>query len=110
MRSEMKSSNLYPPIYWTYPNKKDSVVVVLFNEHLASEWEKVNSYLKKQGGVLTNQLTREITGNSDRSAVSRQLTKWVNKGLLRRIEPEGGGYKGVKYLLNNSNETYLHTK
>lgn len=110
MRSEMKSSNLYPPIYWTYPNKKDSVVVVLFNEHLASEWEKVNSYLKKQGGVLTNQLTREITGNSDRSAVSRQLTKWVNKGLLRRIEPEGGGYKGVKYLLNISDETYLHTK
>ncbi|MEA1985861.1 MAG: ATP-binding protein [Candidatus Marinimicrobia bacterium] len=108
MRAEMKSKNLYPPFYWTYPNKKDSVVVILFNEYLATEWEKVSSYLEKQNGVLTNVLTREITGITDRSAISRLLKKWVMKGLLIKIEPKNGGYKGIKYVLNIPNKPNFH--
>ena len=103
MRSEMKSENLYPPMFWTYPHTLDSVVVVLFNEHLATEWEKVNAYLEKQGGFVKNSTIREITSLTDRSVVSRLLSKWVLKGLLVKIQPKSGGNKGVKYILNSSN-------
>jgi len=99
MRSEMRTANLYPPIFWTYPKKEDSVMVVLFNEHLATEWEKVNSFLTKQGGYVNNTMVREITGITDRSVVSRLLSKWVTKGLLIKIQPTSGSFKNIKYVL-----------
>lgn len=54
MRSEMKSQNLYPPIFWTYPNLQDAVRVVLLNEKVATEWEKVNFYLEKISIVVVS--------------------------------------------------------
>ena len=48
MRAEMKAQNLYPPIFWTYPHLQNAVRVILLNEKVASEWEKVSSYLEKK--------------------------------------------------------------
>jgi hypothetical protein len=60
MRNEMEKYNLYPPIYLTYPILEDSVKVVLFNEEIQSEWEKVKIYLKKNK-YITNKIARVIT-------------------------------------------------
>lgn len=107
MRAEMKRAQLYPPIYWTYPNLKDSVQVILFNESIPSEWEKVEDYLQSGNVFITNAIVRKITGVKDSPVVSRLLSQWTNKGLLVKVIPLGGGKKGVKYLLklNQQQET-----
>ncbi|MEA3287980.1 MAG: hypothetical protein U9Q77_11495 [Candidatus Marinimicrobia bacterium] len=98
----MNNANMYPPVFWTYPHTQDSLNVILFNGERASEWEKVNSYLEEQGGYINNAKVRELTGLTDRSAVSRLLKKWVERGFLRKYQPSAGGYKNVKYALNSS--------
>lgn len=103
MRSEMKTKNLYPPIFWTYPNLQDSVRVMLLNEIRVTEWEKVSHYLQKYK-YISNSEARQATGIRQRDKMSRLLRKWVDKGLLYKIIPTSGYMRGVKYRLANIKE------
>ncbi len=103
MRSEMKSQNLYPPIFWTYPNLEDAVRVVLLNEKVATEWEKVSFYLEKNK-YITNEKAREITGVVQRDKMTRILKNWVKHGLLIQIVPPSGYVKRTKYRLPGTDE------
>lgn len=98
MRSEMKSQNLYPPIFWTYPKLQDAVRVVLLNEKVATEWEKVNFYLEKNK-YITNEEARKITSVGQRDKMTQILKNWVKHGLLIQIIPPTGYVKGTKYRL-----------
>lgn len=103
MRSEMKAQNLYPPIFFTYPLLQDSVRVVLINEKVATEWEKVNYYLEKNK-YITNEEARNLTRVEQRDKMTKILKNWVEKGLLVQIVPQTGYVKGTKYRLPNDSE------
>lgn len=103
IRVEMKDSNLYPPIYWTYPHLSDSVRIILLNEKVASEWEKINHFLKKDK-YITNEIAREVTGVLQRDKMTQLLKKWVDKGLLIQIKPPTGFVKATKYRLSDTSE------
>ena len=98
MRSEMRTQNLYPPIFWTYPKLQDAVRVILLNEKRASEWEKAHFYLEKNK-YLTNEKAREITGIVQRDKMTQTLKNWVSKGILIQIKPPSGYVKATKYML-----------
>lgn len=97
MRVDMDRSNLYPPVFLTYPLLKDSVSVVLINSIRHTNWDKVYYYLLNREKYVNNEKVREITGNPDTSKVSKFLKKWVEHGLLIKIET--GSKKTVKYRL-----------
>lgn len=103
MRAEMKAQNLYPPIFWTYPNLQDAVRVILLNEKIATEWEKVSSYLEKNK-YITNEEARKITGIIYRDKMAKILKNWTNHGLLIQIIPPSGYVKGTKYRLPGAEE------
>ena len=103
MRSEMSTQNLYPPIFWTYPNLQDAVRVVLLNEKVATEWEKVSFYLE-QNKYITNEEARKITGIVQRDKMTQILKNWVKHGLLIQIVPPSGYVKGTKYRLPGTTE------
>jgi len=103
MRSEMKSQNLYPPIFWTYPNLQDAVRVVLLNEKAVTEWEKVSFYLEKNK-YITNEEARNITGIVQRDRMTQILKNWVKHGLLIQIIPPSGYVRGTKYRLPGATE------
>jgi len=97
MRVEMDRNKLYPPIFFTYPNLQDAVRVVLFNTIRATEWDKVSFYLTHKEKYITNEKVRKIIKNPDTSKVSRILRKWVEQGLLIKIDT--GAKKTIKYRL-----------
>ena len=99
----MKSQNLYPPIFWTYPNLQDAVRVVLLNEKVATEWEKVNFYLEKNK-YINNGKAREITRIVQVYKMSKLLDKWVKNGSLIKIVPPTGYVRGIKYRLPSLTE------
>jgi len=103
MRSEMNTQNLYPPIFWTYPNLQDAVRVVLLNEKVATEWEKVSFYLE-QNKYITNEESRKITGIVQRDKMTQILKNWVKHGLLIQIVPPSRYVKGTKYRLPGTTE------
>jgi len=103
MRSEMSTQNLYPPIFWTYPNLQDAVRVVLLNEKVATEWEKVSFYLE-QNKYITNEEARKITGIVQRDKMTQILKNWVKRGLLIQIVPPSRYVKGTKYRLPGTTE------
>lgn len=98
MRVEMLTNNLYPPIFWTYPNLPDAVSVILLNEIRTTEWEKVSDYLEKNK-YITNEQARDATGIRHRDKMTQFLKKWVSQGLLIQIIPQTGYLKGTKYRL-----------
>ena len=102
MRSEMEKENLYPPIFLSYPVLSDSVRVVLFNEKIATEWEKVYQFLEKNI-FITNEEARNITHISHRDKMSKLLKQWVEKWLIAQIIPESGYMRWVKYKLIQTN-------
>lgn len=102
IRSEMHANNLYPPIYLTYPYLSDSVRVVLLNETAPSEWDKVQDYLQKHK-YIKNSEARNLTSILDSAVMSRQLKRWVEQGLLIRIDHPNQAPKKVKYRLPDSN-------
>lgn len=108
MRAEMEQNNLYPPIFLTYPLLQDSLKVVLLNSIKATEWDKVSYYLLNEDKYIANEKVREVIGNPDTSKVSRILRKWVNQGLLMKIET--GAKKTVKYRLPITKEQDLFAK
>jgi ATP-dependent DNA helicase RecG len=97
MRIEMERNQLYPPVFLSYPLLKDSVRVVLLNSKKNGEWDKVSDYLLNKEKYINNEKVRAITDNPDSSRVSRLLKKWVDQGLLIRIE--SGSKRRVKYRL-----------
>jgi len=97
MRQDMEHSNLYPPVFFTYPYLQDSVRVVLFNAQKGTEWDKVSHYLTHKEKYVTNEKVRGLINNPDTSKVSKILKKWVEKGLLIKVET--GAKKTVKYRL-----------
>jgi len=103
MRSEMKAQNLYPPVFWTYPKLPDAVRVVLLNEIVATEWEKVNFYLEINK-YITNEVARKVTKVIQRDKMTQILKDWVRHGLLIQIIPPSGYVKGTKYRLPGSIE------
>ena len=103
MRAEMKAQNLYPPIFWTYPHLQNAVRVILLNEKVASEWEKVSSYLEKKK-YITNKEARKLTGVVHRDKMSKMLKNWVEHGLLIQIIPPSGYVKATKYRLPETEE------
>jgi len=103
MRSEMKAQNLYPPIFWTYPNLQDSVRVILFNEKIATEWQKVSKYLDKNK-YITNEKARFVTGIVQRDKMSQMLKNWVRQGLLLQIVPSSGYVRATKYRLTSGRD------
>lgn len=98
MRNEMKTNELYPPIFWTYPNLKDGVRVVLLNEKSADEWERVSDYLERNK-YITNEDARKITGVVQRDRMTWLLKNWVRQGLIIKIVPSSGYVRGTKYRL-----------
>ncbi|MFC2146701.1 RNA-binding domain-containing protein [Acidobacteriota bacterium] len=109
MRVEMERNNLYPPVFISYPFLKDSVKVVLLNSKKNGEWDKVSDYLSNKEKYINNEKVREITGNPDSSKVSRLLKKWVDQGVLVKIET--GSKRSVKYRLPvDKNEGYLFAR
>ena len=102
MRAEMYRSNLYPPVFLTYPGLQDAVSVVLFNTIRATEWDKVSYYLTHNEKYVANKDVRRITGNPDTAKVSRLLRQWVEQGLLVKVDT--GSKKTVKYRLSTSKE------
>lgn len=103
MRNEMHKQNLFPPIFFTYPNLEDSVDVVLFNEERPSEWEKVFEYLK-DNKYINNQKAREITDIIQIDKMSKLFKKWVQQGLLEVVISKGKAPKYTKYKLPNKDE------
>ena len=103
MRGEMKAHNLYPPIFWSYPHLQDSVRVILLNEKIATEWEKIQSFLT-HNKYIVNEQARKNTGIQQRDEMTRLLKKWVDKGLLIQIKPSQGYVKGTKYRLPETQE------
>jgi ATP-dependent DNA helicase RecG len=101
MRSEMHKQNLFPPIFFTYPNLEDSVDVILFNEERPNEWEKVYEYLKSNK-YINNKQARDITGIVQRDKMSRLLKKWLEQGLLAVISSNAP--KFTKYKLQDKDE------
>ena len=97
MRNEMKAEGLYRPVFRTYPETYNTVEVVLLNEHTPSEWEKVKEYLELNH-YITNSEAREITGVVQTHTMSRLFAKWVNQGLLLRIDTDNGP-KNIRYKL-----------
>jgi len=103
MRSEMNKSNLYPPVFFTYPLYEDSVKIVLFNEEQPTEWDKIKKYLEKNR-YIDNGIARDITGTVQTYKMSRMFKKWVDKGLLIKIIAESKNPRDTKYKLSNVDE------
>jgi len=103
MRNEMEKRNLYPPIFFTYPMYQDSVKVVFLNEEQPTEWEKVKAYLKNNK-YINNKVARDVTKVIQVYKMSRMLKKWVEKGLLIKINTESKNPKDTKYKLSNMDE------
>ena len=103
MKSVMDKADLYPPLFFTYPDLQDAVRVVLFNEKAPTEWEKVLHFLSTHK-FITNEEARSMTGIPQRDKMSKILRKWVNKGLLVKINPKSGYVKATKYRLPQSEQ------
>jgi len=108
MRQTMKMANLYPPIFWTYPNLQDAVRVILLNEKAPNEWDKVSDYLIKNK-YITNSEARGILHTEDTVKVSKRFNRWVKQGLLTKITPRTGAKRNVRYRLPTADERTLFT-
>lgn len=108
MRQTMKTANLYPPIFWTYPNLQDAVRVILLNEKAPNEWDKVSDYLIKNK-YITNAEVRGILHTENTVKVSKRFNRWVKRGLLTRITPRTGAKRNIRYRLPTADERTLFT-
>lgn len=98
IRSEMQTQNLYPPLFITYPYIQDSVRLVLYNEKINIEWQKISDYLK-DNYFITNKQARKQTGITQQSKMSKLLKSWVIKGLLIKSISKTKALKTIKYRL-----------
>ncbi len=103
MRNEMRKKNLFPPTFITYPAIEDSVLTILFNEEMPSEWEKVSQYLE-ENKYIDNKKAREITGILQTDKMSKLFNKWIKQDLIIRIPNDPNVKKNVKYKLSTQND------
>lgn len=108
MRQTMRTANLYPPIFWTYPRLQDRVKVILLNETAPNEWDKVSDYLIKNK-YINNAEARKILHTEDTVKVSKRFNRWVKQGLLTKITPRIGAKRNVRYRLPMADERTLFT-
>ncbi len=101
MRQQMDENNLFPPIFFTYPIFFDSVMVVLLNEIRTDEWEIVKEYLE-DNNYINNKKAREITHTQQSHSMSRLFRRWVDNGLVLKIE--SNNLKNTKYKLLNKDD------
>ncbi|MDO8490248.1 MAG: putative DNA binding domain-containing protein [bacterium] len=109
MRESMKDENLYPPIFWTYPNLQDAVRVVLLNERAPSEWDKISHHLS-QHSYIANREAREILNTDSEVKVSKLFARWVKSGLLVKVLPASGAKQNTRYRLPAGKESNLFTQ
>lgn len=87
MFGTMQTSGLYPPLYLTRPYQvRESVRVILLNEHRPSAWEQVSEFIDKNGPIGNAQV-RSIMGTDNVLNASKQIRKWVETGLLVIANP-----------------------
>ena len=108
MRQAMKSDNLYPPIFFTYPRLQDAVRVILLNEKAPGDWDKISDYLIRQK-YITNTQARDILHTENVVGMSKKFNKWVKQGLLTKITPRTGAKRNVRYRLPMADEKTLFT-
>lgn len=108
MRQTMRTANLYPPIFWTYPHLQDAVRVILLNERAPGTWDKISHYLNKNK-YITNKDARIILNIDDTVKVSKFFNRWVKQGLLTKIVPRTGAKRNVRYRLPSTDEKSLFT-
>lgn len=108
MRQTMKTANLYPPIFWTYPLLQDAVKVILLNEEAPNEWDKISDYLIKNK-YITNFEARKILLTEDTVKVSKRFNRWTKQGLLTKITSRTGAKRNVRYRLPTADERTLFT-
>lgn len=108
MRQVMKTANMYPPIFITYPTKQDSVMVILLNEQSSTEWDKISAYLFDHKYV-SNKEARKMLGTDNPIKVSKLFNKWVRQGLLTKIVPRTGAKRNTTYRLPTNDEKSLFT-
>lgn len=108
MRQVMKTASMYPPIFITYPHKQDSVMLVLLNEQVSTEWDKISAYLLDHK-YISNKEARSILGTDNPIKVSKLFHKWVRQGLLTKIVPRTGAKRNVTYRLPTNDEKSLFT-
>jgi ATP-dependent DNA helicase RecG len=99
----MFENNLYEPLYLPPASRPHSVMLVLINLQRVAYWNTVSKYLDVHVRI-TNTLARKITGISDTLKMSRLLTNWVDKGLLKRI---GSSKKSVYYTKSGEADSPL---
>ncbi|MCB4756519.1 MAG: putative DNA binding domain-containing protein [Elusimicrobia bacterium] len=109
MRKTMTQANLYPPLFWTYPNLQDSVRVILLNQKAPSEWEKISQFLQ-ESKFISNKEARKILGISDTVKMSKLFKRWVKQGLLMSSTSNSGAKRNMRYRLPASDESTLFTK
>ncbi len=108
MRQTMRTANLYPPIFWTYPHLQDRVKVILLNEEAPSEWDKVSAYLV-ENKYIGNTDARKILHIENTVKVSKMFNRWVKQALLTKITPRTGAKRNVRYRLPTADEKTLFT-
>ena len=108
MRQTMRTANLYPPIFWTYPRLQDAVRVIFFNGKAPSEWDKVSDYLIRNK-YINNTEARKILRVEDTGKVSKFFNRWVRQGSLTKIVPRTGAKRNVRYRLPTADEKTLFT-
>lgn len=105
MRKVMHEKNLLPPIFLTYPYLQDAVRVILFNETMSSEWDKVSDYLNKNK-YIANKEAREVLHIADTVRVSKFFNRWAKQGLITKIIPNSGSKRNIKYRLPAQDEKF----
>ncbi len=106
MRNEMQELSLYNPIFITYPAREDSVELVLLNEKRTDAWEKIRAHLENNK-YITNADARKITGVVQVYKMSNLFKKWIDSGLLVKVDEDSASKRFTKYKL--SDIEYLRT-
>ena len=94
---------VWPDVFTDDATNTCKEVFQMLNEKRATEWEKINSYLKKNK-YITNEEARLITWITQRDKMSKILKKWVNKWLLIQIKPWSWYMKWIKYRIPDVSE------
>ncbi len=88
MFATMQHAGLYSPLYFTPPAfPREAVCVVMLSLERPSVWDRVSSFLEKQGAITNAQL-RQIMATDNTLAASKLLRAWVEQGLLAVVNPD----------------------
>lgn len=86
----MNDNNLYEPRYSSVVETPNSVLLTLYNIQKIEYWDTVSKYLD-DNFTISNQEARKITGIQDTPRISRLFRRWMEDGLIERVE---SGYRG----------------